>query len=78
LVSELIELGERYSIIEKRGAFISYNDTRLGQGAANAKQYLIDHPDILEEIKTKIMQASAAESPFENGSAQIEKEDDDE
>lgn len=78
LVSELIELGERYSIIEKRGAFISYNDTRLGQGAANAKQYLVDHPDILEEIKTKIMQASAAESPFENGSAQIEKEDDDE
>ncbi len=53
-VGELVDMGVALEIITKRGAFISYNDTRLGQGRENAKQYLKDNPDMAEEIELAI------------------------
>jgi len=50
-VGELVDMGVALEIITKRGAFISYNDTRLGQGRENAKTYLKDNPDMAEEIE---------------------------
>jgi len=41
-------------IITKRGAFFSYNDTRLGQGREQAKNFLRQHPDISREIELAI------------------------
>jgi recombination protein RecA len=51
---ELIDLGVKASLIEKSGSWFSYGDERIGQGRENAKQYLKDHPKIIEDIETKI------------------------
>ena len=51
---ELIELGVKHNIVEKTGAWYSYNGDRLGQGKDNVRQYLIDNPEIAAEIETRI------------------------
>ncbi len=51
---ELIDLGAELNIVKKGGAWYSYNDMKLGQGKDNAKNFLIDNPDIAEEIEAKI------------------------
>ena len=52
--SELIDMGSRWDIVTKRGAFYSYGDTKLGQGEQNASQFLKEHPEISLDIETKI------------------------
>ena len=51
---DLIDIGTALEIITKRGAFFSYNDTRLGQGREQAKHFLRQHPEIAEEIELAI------------------------
>lgn len=51
---ELIDLGVKAGIVEKAGAWFSYNGDKLGQGRENAKIYLKDNPAIADEIETKI------------------------
>ncbi|MDA8230564.1 MAG: recombinase RecA [Magnetospirillum sp.] len=51
---ELIDLGLKAGIIEKSGAWFSYNSTRIGQGRENAKTYLREHPDMAAEIGNAI------------------------
>ena len=51
---ELIDLGVAADIIDKAGAWFSYNDQRIGQGKENAKRYLKDNPDTALEIENKI------------------------
>jgi recombination protein RecA len=51
---EIIDLGVRENIIEKSGAWYSYNGDRVGQGKENARDYLIEHPEIAAEIEMKI------------------------
>ena len=53
-VGELIDLGVKAGIIEKAGAWFSYNGEKLGQGRENAKQVLREHPEIADEIEMKI------------------------
>ena len=57
---ELIDLGVELNIVQKGGAWFSYNDMKLGQGRDNAKNFLKDNPDIAEEIEAKI-RAGASE-----------------
>ncbi|MFT6072947.1 MAG: recombination protein RecA [Alphaproteobacteria bacterium] len=57
-VGEVIDLGVKANIIEKAGAWMSYNSTRIGQGRENAKQYLRDNPEMWQEIEEKIKAAS--------------------
>lgn len=52
---ELIDLGVNAGIVEKAGAWYSYNSTRIGQGKENAKIYLKENPDVASEIKNKIL-----------------------
>ncbi|MDZ7859610.1 MAG: recombinase RecA [Candidatus Krumholzibacteriota bacterium] len=52
--SDLIELGVESDIVTKMGSWYSYGDTRLGQGKENARVFLIDNPDISNEIEEKI------------------------
>lgn len=60
---EIIDIGVKCDLIEKSGAWYSYNDIRIGQGRENAKQYMKDNPNIAEElaekIKTQLMDSSA-------------------
>jgi len=54
---EIIDLGVEKSIIEKSGAWYSYNGTRIGQGRENSRQYLQANPQIAGEIESKILEA---------------------
>jgi recombination protein RecA len=53
-LGEILDLGVRGNIIEKSGAWFSYNSQRIGQGRENAKQYLRDNPAVAEEIENAI------------------------
>ena len=55
-------MGVDLDIVDKSGAWFSYNGTRLGQGKENAKQSLRDQPAICEEIEAKI-RAKLLENP---------------
>ena len=50
----LIDLGVDCELVKKAGAFFSYGDTRLGQGRESAKQFLIQNPELAQEIEEKI------------------------
>jgi recombination protein RecA len=51
---DLLDLGVEQEIIDKSGAWYSYNDERIGQGRENAKTFLKEHPDMLMEIDRKV------------------------
>ncbi|MBM7556028.1 recombinase RecA [Halanaerobacter jeridensis] len=51
----LIDMGEEYGIIERAGSWYSYQDENLGQGRQNSKEFLAEHPEMMEEIKEKIL-----------------------
>ncbi|UCD08786.1 MAG: recombinase RecA, partial [Dehalococcoidales bacterium] len=51
---EIIDLGVEQGLVTKSGAFFSYGDIRLGQGRENAKNYLSQNPELVEEIEQKI------------------------
>ena len=51
---DLIDLGVALGIVKKTGAFFSYGDIRLGQGRENAKQYLMEHLELGQEIEQQI------------------------
>lgn len=48
---ELIDLGSENAVVEKSGAWYSYNGTRIGQGKDNVRQYLKDNPTTAQEIE---------------------------
>jgi len=51
---ELLDLGVQAGIVEKSGAWFSYNDQRIGQGRENAKTFLAENPDIANTIEASI------------------------
>lgn len=51
---ELIDLGVKAGIVDKAGAWFSYNGEKIGQGRENAKTYLKEHPEVADEIEAKI------------------------
>lgn len=53
---ELVDLGVKAGIVEKSGAWFSYNSQRLGQGRENAKTFLRDNPDTANEIELALRQ----------------------
>ena len=52
--SELLDLAVERDLIKKAGAYYSYNGERIGQGRENARRYLMDNPDMYEEIEKNI------------------------
>ncbi|GGH26378.1 protein RecA [Alsobacter metallidurans] len=55
-VGELVDLGVKAGIVEKSGAWFSYDSQRLGQGRENAKTFLKQNPDLANKIETQIRQ----------------------
>ena len=53
---DILDLATELSLIDKRGSFYSYGDIRLGQGRENAKGFLRENPDMMEEIDLAIRQ----------------------
>jgi recombination protein RecA len=57
-VGELVDLGVKAGVVDKSGAWFSYDSQRLGQGRENAKQYLRDHPEAAARIEASIRENS--------------------
>lgn len=53
-VDDMLNLAVNHDVIKKSGSWYSYKDERLGQGAPNAVNFLREHPDMLDEITTKM------------------------
>ena len=69
-MGDLIDLGTTLEIVTKRGAFYTYNDSRIGQGRENAKRYMREHPEMAVEIEKAIRaQSLAPGSPMPTGKA---------
>jgi recombination protein RecA len=70
--ASVLDVGLAMNIISKSGAFFSYDQTRLGQGRDNAREFLDTHPEILGEIESAIRQRLAP--PAAEGSAETTAE----
>lgn len=55
-VGDMLDLATKLEIVQKRGAFFSYGDIRIGQGRENSKEFLRQNPDLALEIETVIRQ----------------------
>ncbi len=70
---ELIDLGIKAGVVEKSGAWFSYNSIRIGQGRENAKTYLREHPEIAAEIEGAIRgQASQISEALSGGPGDLD------
>ena len=49
-----LDLAVKENIVEKSGAWFAYDGSKIGQGRENAKQYLLAHPAICEEIEAQV------------------------
>jgi recombination protein RecA len=57
-VGELVDLGVKAGVVEKSGAWFSYDSVRIGQGRENAKTFLKQNPDMAAKIEASIRQNS--------------------
>ncbi len=60
---EIIELGVAAGIVDKAGAWYSYNKDRIGQGKDNAREYLLEHPEIAQEIEARVREKLGVKTP---------------
>ncbi|QPC87934.1 recombinase RecA [Mesorhizobium sp. NBSH29] len=76
---ELVDLGVKAGVVEKSGAWFSYNSQRLGQGRENAKTFLRDNPEVAKEIETVLRQSAGliAEKFMEGGPSDADSDEDD-
>jgi recombination protein RecA len=61
-VGDILDLAVTEEIVDKRGAFFSYGETRLAQGRENAKKFLMENPELTLEVENKV-RAKFALSP---------------
>ncbi len=67
----ILDLGLEHNVVTKSGSFFSYGDERIGQGRANAKAHLDEHPEVTREIEAKVYEALGLDrdlvKPIEGG-----------
>ncbi|MFQ5923996.1 MAG: hypothetical protein ACE5M4_14250, partial [Anaerolineales bacterium] len=68
-----LDLGVEAGLIDKRGSFYSYKEDRLGQGRENTKDFLREHPEMLEELDRRIRVQAGLEP--EDGASDLEATD---
>ncbi|PRY65144.1 recombination protein RecA [Vreelandella songnenensis] len=80
---EVVDLGVQCNLVDKAGAWYSYKGSKIGQGKANAAQYLEEHPEIMEEIESQIRDQllakadpKAEEAPAADVAADADADDD--
>jgi recombination protein RecA len=56
-LGEILDIGVTYEIVKKSGSYYSYDDERLGQGRDNAKQFLHEHPEMMEKLNQQVREA---------------------
>ena len=70
--SEIVELGVNLGILDKSGAWISYNGTRIGQGRDNARATIDNDPSLAAELEAKIKEKASTVDMLEIGEDEIE------
>ena len=73
---DLIDMAVDQEVVSKQGAWFSYGDVRLGQGRENAKTFLKENPDLVSEIRQKVMAAIAPEQAPADSAAEPAGEED--
>jgi recombination protein RecA len=76
-MGELIDLGVKAGVVEKSGAWFSYDSQRVGQGRENAKTFLKNNPDIAGRIETAIRQNAGLIAEKILAGEEVKDEDDD-
>lgn len=51
---DILDLATNINLVDKSGAWYAYNGNKIGQGRENAKNYLTEHPDVMEELEAKV------------------------
>ena len=54
---DVLDLAVEHKIVAKSGSWFRYGDTQLGQGKEKARAFLVETPEVTEEIKQKVLQA---------------------
>jgi len=52
---DIVDLASEANVVEKSGAWFSFGGERIGQGRENAKQFLVDHPEVYNAIEAKVL-----------------------
>ncbi len=65
-VGDILDLAVEYKIVDKSGAWYSYNGEKIGQGRENVKQYMKEHPDFLSMLDTEVRVKLGVESEEES------------
>jgi len=60
---DLVDLAVAEGFVQKSGAWFSYGELRLGQGRENAKIYIAEHPELMDELRAKVLAAHGIEDP---------------
>ncbi len=63
---DLLDLAVEHEIVDKSGSWYSYQDERIGQGRENAKRFLKEHPEMFDEIDTKVRMGFGLLTPPED------------
>ena len=71
---ELVDLGSEMEIVEKSGAWYSFNGERIGQGRESAKEFLRQNPEAAKELTARILEKNAIKSPGSDPRAQEKRE----
>jgi recombination protein RecA len=78
---EIVSLGAQYDIIQKSGAWYSYNGAKIAQGAESAKHFMLDNPEtaleIEKKIKERILEGSGAPAKAVAAAADFDDAEDD-
>jgi len=61
---DIVDCATEFDIIDKSGSWYSYMGERIGQGRDNVKQYMEDHPDLMEEIYQKLLEKLKEQNNF--------------
>ena len=70
---DILDLGVTSNVVQKSGVWFAYNGDKIGQGRENAKIYLSEHPDIMEEIEQKVREHFAVDVSHEDETVTTEE-----
>lgn len=72
---DILDLAASLGIVQKSGAWFAYRDDKIGQGRENAKQYLREHPEVMDEIEHQVRVSYGLEKETENQTIAEETEE---
>ena len=72
---DILDLAASLGVVQKSGAWFAYRDDKIGQGRENAKQYLREHPEVMDEIEHQVRVSYGLEEETENQTIAEETEE---